>query len=127
MKQGTGNKACCVSFSSFFLSLSIFSSSRPLSLSLSLFFFFFFSSSPTNLLVGKDEHDGVAQLVLGQHARQLLAGLADTLPVVAVDHKDQALRVLEVVPPQRADLVLAADVPHRKANVLVLDRLHVEA
>ena len=37
------------------------------------------------------------------------------------------LGVLEVVAPERADLVLAANVPHREADVLVLDRLDVEA
>lgn len=37
------------------------------------------------------------------------------------------LGVLEVVAPERADLVLASDVPYCEANVLVLDRLDVEA
>ena len=36
------------------------------------------------------------------------------------------LCVLEVVSPQWSDLVLTADVPHRKADVLVLDCLHIE-
>ena len=43
--------------------------------------------------------------------------------VSAVQH----LRVLEVVAPQRPDLVLAADVPNRERDVLVLDRLDVKA
>ena len=37
------------------------------------------------------------------------------------------LGVLEIVPPQRTDLVLATHIPHREADVLVLHRLHVEA
>ena len=37
------------------------------------------------------------------------------------------LRVLEVVAPQRPDLVLAADVPNRERDVLVLDRFDVKA
>ena len=53
--------------------------------------------------------------------------LADPLAVVGVDDEDESLGVLEVVAPQRADLVLTADVPHGEADVLVLDRLHVEA
>ena len=53
--------------------------------------------------------------------------LADPLAIVGVDDEDESLGVLEVVAPQRADLVLAADVPHGEANVLVLDRLDVEA
>lgn len=36
------------------------------------------------------------------------------------------LGVLEVVPPQGTDLVLAAHVPHGEADVLVLHRLNVE-
>ena len=48
------------------------------------------------------------------------------IPVVTVDHEDESLGVLEVVPPQRPDLVLAAHVPHREADVLVLNSLHVK-
>jgi hypothetical protein len=36
------------------------------------------------------------------------------------------LGVLEVVAPERADLVLTADVPDGEADVLVLDRLNIE-
>lgn len=79
------------------------------------------------LLVGEDEEHGLPELVLGQHAHQLVPGLAHALAVVRVHHEDQALGVLEVVAPQRTDLVLAADVPHREADVLVFDCLDVEA
>lgn len=48
------------------------------------------------LLVGKDEEEGVSQLVLVQHPLQLLSCLADSLSVVRVDDKDDALRVLEI-------------------------------
>ena len=53
--------------------------------------------------------------------------LADPLAIVGVDDEDESLGVLEVVAPQRADLVLAADVPHGEADVLVLDGLYVES
>ena len=43
-----------------------------------------------------------------QHAVQLVSGLAHTVAIIAVDHEDETLGVLEVVPPQRADL------PHRR-------------
>ena len=36
------------------------------------------------------------------------------------------MSVLEVVAPERSDLVLTADVPHREADVLVLHCLDVE-
>ena len=102
------------------------------------------------LLVGEHEEERVAQLVLVQHPLQLLARLRDTLAVVRVDDENDALRVLEVcalekegsvgveggrregscwltVAPERADLVLSSDVPHRERNVLVLNSLNVES
>jgi hypothetical protein len=79
------------------------------------------------LLVGKHQQDGIPQLVLVQHALELLSGLDDTVAIVGVDDEDNALGVLEVMPPERSDLVLATDVPYGKLDVLVLDRLDVEA
>lgn len=78
------------------------------------------------LLIGKDQEKGIPQLVLVEHTLQLLAGLDDTVTIVAVDDEDDALRVLEVVSPERADLVLAADVPDRELDVLVFDCFDVE-
>ena len=79
------------------------------------------------LLVSKDEEDSVAELILGQHLVELVVGLGDTLAVVRVDNEDETLGVLEVVPPERTDLVLASHIPHGEVDVLVLDRLDVEA
>lgn len=42
----------------------------------------------TYLFVGKDQEDGVPQLVLGQHPHQLLARFIHSFPIVAVHHKD---------------------------------------
>jgi hypothetical protein len=53
--------------------------------------------------------------------------LVHTIPIVGVDHEDDTLRVLVIVTPQRADLVLATDIPHCEADVLILHRLDVEA
>jgi len=78
------------------------------------------------LLVGEHEEDGVAELVLSEHLVELVVGLGDTLAIVGVDHKDETLSVLEVVPPEGTDLVLASDIPHGEVDVLVLDGLHVE-
>lgn len=79
------------------------------------------------LLVREDEQHRVAQLILVQHAVQFIARLADTVAIVGVHHEDHTLCVLEVVLPQRPDLVLATHVPHGERNVFVLHRLHVEA
>lgn len=79
------------------------------------------------LLVGEDQENGVSELVLVEHALEFLSGLDDTVAIVGVDNEDDALGVLEVVPPQRSDLVLTTDIPHGELNVLVLDGLDVEA
>lgn len=79
------------------------------------------------LLVGEDQENGVSELVLVEHALEFLSGLDDTVAIVGIDNEDDALGVLEVVPPQRSDLVLTTDIPHGELNVLVLDGLDVEA
>jgi hypothetical protein len=78
------------------------------------------------LLVGKDQEESIPQLVLVQHALQLLARLNNTIAIVAVNDEDDTLGVLEVMPPQRSDLVLTSDIPHCELDVLVLDGLDVE-
>jgi hypothetical protein len=79
------------------------------------------------LLVGEDKEDSVAELVLVKHALELLTGLNNTVAIVGVDDEDDTLSVLEVVPPQRTDLVLTTDIPHGELDVLVLYGLDVEA
>jgi hypothetical protein len=78
------------------------------------------------LLVGEDQENSVSELVLIQHALQLLPGLDDTVSVIAVNDEDDTLGVLEVMTPQRTDLVLSTNIPHGELDVLVLDRLDVE-
>lgn len=78
------------------------------------------------LLVGENQQQSVAEFVLVQHALQLFPGLDNTVTVIAVNHENDTLRVLEVMSPERTDLVLTTDIPHGKLNVLVLDRLDVE-
>ena len=51
----------------------------------------------------------------------------DAVAVERVHHEDQPVGVVEVMAPQRAQLLLAAHVPHREHHVLVLHLLHVEA
>lgn len=78
------------------------------------------------LLVGEHQEESVSQLVLVEHSLELLAGLDNTVAIVAVDDEDDTLGVLEVMPPERTDLVLTADIPHGELDVLVLDSLDVE-
>jgi hypothetical protein len=79
------------------------------------------------LLIGKDEQGGVAQLILDEHLIQLRLGVLYTVAVVAIHDKYNAVGVLVVVAPQRAELVLTTDIPHGELQVLVLQRLNVEA
>lgn len=78
------------------------------------------------LLVSEDKEEGIPQLVLVQHPLELLASLNNTVAIVAVDDEDDTLGVLEVMPPERTNLVLASDIPYGEGDVLVLDCLDVE-
>ena len=78
------------------------------------------------LLVGEDQQNGVSELILVEHALKLLTSLDNTVAIVAVDDEDDTLGVLEVMSPERTDLVLTTDIPHGELDVLVLDSLDVE-
>jgi hypothetical protein len=78
------------------------------------------------LLVGKDQKNGIPELILVEHALQFLTGLDNTVTIVAVNNEDDTLGILEVVSPEGTDLVLTTDIPHGELNVLVLDSLNVE-
>ena len=60
------------------------------------------------------------------HFRQFVLSFRDAFPVVGINDKDQALRVLKVMPPQGSDLVLTADIPNGETDVLVFDGFHIE-
>lgn len=79
------------------------------------------------LLVGEDQKESIPELILVQHTLKLLASLRNTITIVAVNNEDDTLSVLEVVSPQRSDLVLSTHIPHGELDVLVLDSLDVEA
>jgi len=79
------------------------------------------------LLVGKDQEESVPKLILVQHTLQFFSGLDYTIAIVRVDDEDDTLGVLEVMPPQRPDLVLSSDIPYGELNVLVLDSLNIES
>jgi len=78
------------------------------------------------LLVGENEQEGVTELIFIQHALEFVTGLANTIAIVGIHDKDDALRVLEVVTPQGTDLVLAPDIPNGEGDILVFNGLNVE-
>lgn len=79
------------------------------------------------LLVGKDEQGGVAQLLLGQHGRQLLGAGGHPIAVGGVDDKNDGGRVGVVEAPVGADAGLPAEVPDVELEVAVGEGLDVEA
>jgi len=79
------------------------------------------------LLVGEDEEEGVTELILIEHALKLLTGFGYTLAIVGVNHEDNSLSILEVMPPKGTNFILPSDVPDRERDVLVFDSLYVEA
>lgn len=78
------------------------------------------------LFVGEHKEQSIPQLIFTQHPLQLLTCLSDSLPIVGVDHENDTLGVLEIMPPQRSNLILSSDIPDCERNVLVLDRLHIK-
>jgi len=78
------------------------------------------------LLVGEDQKNGISELVLIQHSLKFLPGLDNTVTIIAVNNEDDTLGVLEVMSPQRSDLVLSTNIPYSELDVLVLDGLNVE-
>jgi hypothetical protein len=79
------------------------------------------------LLVGENQKNGISKLILIQHALQFLPGLDNTVTIIAINDEDDTLGVLEVMSPQRSDLVLSTNIPYSELNVLVFDSLNVEA
>jgi hypothetical protein len=72
------------------------------------------------LLVGENQKYGIS------HALQFLPGLNNTVTIIAVNDEDDTLGILEVMSPQRSDLVLSTNIPYGELNVFVFDSLNVE-
>lgn len=45
------------------------------------------------LFVGENEQNGFTEFVFGQHSHEFFSGFTDTLSIVRIDNKDQALKV----------------------------------
>jgi hypothetical protein len=78
------------------------------------------------LLVSKDQKNGIPKLILVQHSLQFLPSLNNTIAIVAINHEDDTLSVLEIMSPERSDLILSTNIPYGELNVLVFDSLNVE-
>jgi hypothetical protein len=79
------------------------------------------------LFIGEDQEESISEFIFIQHSLQLLSGLNNTISVIAVNHKDDTLRVLEVMSPQRSDFVLSTHIPNGELDILVFNGLNIEA
>lgn len=79
------------------------------------------------LLVGKHQQESILHFAIIDDLVKLRASLLHTGSVTGVDDEDQALCAGVVVSPQRADLVLTANIPYIEFHVLVGDALDVKA
>lgn len=79
------------------------------------------------LLIRKHKQQRILHLAILYYSLQLPHRLVHARLIITVHHEDQALRAAEVVPPQRPDLVLPADIPDVEFGVLVGHGLDVEA
>jgi len=57
---------------------------------------------------------------------QLFSRLDNTIAVIAIDNEDNTLSVLEVVSPQRPNLVLPTNIPNGELDVLVFNSFDIE-
>lgn len=60
------------------------------------------AAAAAHLLVGKDQDGRAAHERVVNDGLELLAGAADAVPVLAVDNENEAIGVVEVVPPAAA-------------------------
>jgi hypothetical protein len=79
------------------------------------------------LLVGENKEEGISKLILVEHALQFFPSLDNSVTIVAVNDEDDTLGILEVMSPQRTDLVLSTNIPDRELNVLIFDSLDIKA
>ena len=78
------------------------------------------------LLVSKDKNRSVGEFIVGQQTKQFILGQLQTWMVVGIHDKDQSIRSLIIVSPQRSNLVLATYIPNRETNVFVIDSFDIE-
>jgi len=78
------------------------------------------------LLVGQDQEDSIVKLGGMKHVLKLLSGDVHSLHISAVNDVHEGITVVEVMPPQCADLVLAANIPHLEPQLANLNSFGIE-
>lgn len=79
------------------------------------------------MLVCENKEEGISKLILVEHALQLFPSLDNSVTIVAVNDEDDTLSILEIMSPQRTDLVLSTNIPDSELNVLIFDGLDIKA
>lgn len=69
------------------------------------------------LFVGKNQQDDVTHFAVQDQLIKLATTLGQPIPVLTINHKDQALGTRVIVTPQGPDLVLAADILQPRPSV----------
>lgn len=78
------------------------------------------------LLIGKDQKQSIPELIFVQHSLQFFTSLYNSLAIVAINNENNALGILEIVPPKRPNLVLSTNVPYGELDIFVFNGLNVE-
>lgn len=79
------------------------------------------------LFVRKDKQQSITKLIFVEHSLEFFPSLDNTVTVIAVNNENDTLSVLEIMSPERSDLVLPTNIPDCELNVLVFYSLNVEA
>lgn len=85
------------------------------------------TTAPKSQFRPREHREEGAQPAYLQHGVQLLLGDVQSIDIGRVHDVDQRVRVGVVAPPVGADAGLPAQVPDLELDVLVLQRLHIEA
>ena len=78
------------------------------------------------LLVGQDQEDGIFKFGCAKNVLELLGGSVYALHIGTVDDVHKGVTVAVVVPPEDANLVLAANIPHLEPQLANLNSFGIE-
>ena len=64
------------------------------------------------LLVGIDEDDSILKLLIIYHFMKFFTGIINSISIIGINNKDNALSVGVIMPPELSNLILTSDIPH---------------
>jgi hypothetical protein len=75
----------------------------------------------------KEVNANINQVTYPHQLLQFQRSFTNSADIIGIHDIDDSVIALIVVSPERADLVLATNVPHRKVDVLVFHSFHIES